>query len=707
VPPFDREAALKAAEKALKLGKVDAAIAEYVKVVESQPRDWNSANTLGDLYVRAKQIDKGLEQYTRIADHLAEEGFYPKAAALFKKILKLKPDNEYALLQSGDLAAKQGTLADAKQYFLQVAEKRKARGDRKGAAEVAIKLGTLDPEDLDARIRAGQLAAEMGDKAVALREFREVAAKLQKLDRHADALTPLQMAYDLDKSDESIRGELFSAYLETRPDAARALAKGPDELKQIAAVFEQSGNTEAMLDVLGALAESDPSNLEVRANLALAYVSRGDLDRARTYLSAETAGSSPALWLTLAEMELRANRFAEGKSAVVQALTLDRNQAQAAVVLACRLAETNQEAGYQPIDAVADAALAEGDFAAAAVALHEFTTRVRSHLVALMRLVEICVDGGLESTMYEAQAALADAYLDQGRAMEARIISEDLVAREPWNRVNIDRFRRALVMLGESDPDAIISDRLSGESPFLATEKMDLNEGISFDPPKPSASARAESGELRRDRAEAGAAGEGGQAPPLVPAPAPETKKKAKAPPPESGTIEIDLTDILNEAQEQPSDPAAVAPPPRSLDQVFRGMRDESNRASSEEAAAEQYRLALTYHEMGMPEDAIKALEEAARSPRQRFDAASMLGRLYLERNDAKHAIEWLERAAEAPAPTPDAGRALLYDLAKTLESVGEHSRALAVFVELESESGGYRDVAGQIERLSKVQARG
>src|SRR5205085_9044035 len=142
-----------------------------------------------------------------------------------------------------------------------------------------------------------------------------------------------------------------------------------------------------------------------------------------------------------------------------------------------------------------DAALAEGDFAAAGVALHEFTTRVRSHLVALMRLVEICVDGDLEATMYEAQAALADAYLDAGRAMEARIISEDLVAREPWNKVNIDRFRRSLVMLGEDDPDAIISERLSGESPFLATEKMDLNEGVSLDaplaPPQPPA-ARAQ-----------------------------------------------------------------------------------------------------------------------------------------------------------------------------------------------------------------------
>ncbi len=487
MPPFDREAALKAAEKALKLGKVDAAIVEYVKVVEAQPRDWNSANALGDLYVRSKQVEKGVQQYTRIADHLADEGFYPKAAALYKKILKIKPDDEYSMLQSGDLAAKQGTLADAKQFFLQVAERRKGRGDRKGAAEIAIRLGTLDPEDLDARLRAGQLAAEMGDTAIALREYREVAAKLEKQDRHADALVPLQLAYELDQSDDSMRARLFAGYLGSNPEAARKVASGIAELKEVAAAYETAGQGDAALDVMGEVADLDPADLDVRANLALAYVSRGDLEKARTYLSAETAGTNPALWLTLAEMELRANRFPEGKAAVAQALSLDGQQAQAAVVLGCRLAESNSEAGYQPIDAVADAALAEGDYTAAAVALHEFTTRVRSHLVALMRLVEICVDGDLEGTMYEAQAALADAYLDAGRAMEARIISEDLVAREPWNRVNIDRFRRALVMLGESDPDAIIADRLSGDSPFLATEKMDLNDGVSFDtPPAPA-----------------------------------------------------------------------------------------------------------------------------------------------------------------------------------------------------------------------------
>ncbi len=665
MPPFDRETALKNAEKAIKLRKVDAAIAEYVKIVETHPRDWNSANALGDLYVRAKQIERGVQQYTRIADHLAEEGFYPKAAALFKKILKIKPEDEYAILQSGDLAAKTGKLVEAKQYFNQIAEKRKKKGDKKGATEIAIRLGTLDPEDFEARMGAAKLAIETGDTTTALREYKDIAARLEKAEKFDAALVPLKAAYDLDKSDDKLRARLFTAYIGSDPGAARPLARGPEDLKQVAEALETAGKHDLALEVMGEISAADPANFEMKANLAKAHIARGELDKAKAFLSPETAGTNPTLWMMLAEIELRAKRNGEGKAAVQQALKLDRNQAQAAVVLGCKLAESDPEAGYAAIDAVIDAALAESDFAAAAVALQEFTSRVPSHVVGLMRLVEICVDGGIEATMYEAQAQLAEAYLAGGRALEARIISEDLVAREPWNKANLDRFRRALVALGEGDPDAIIADRLSGESPFLAVEKMDLNEGVSFDAP---------------EAAPAGA--------------------KAKA---SDAGVEIDL-DALSEP-DPPSKPLPLVPPP-ARDAAGKGARDDAPRQSNEEAA-EAYRLAQTYEEMNMPDDAIKALEQAVRSPRQRFDAASKLGRLYLSRKDHAHAIEWLERAAEAPAPSPDAGRALLYDLAKALETVGEHSRALAVFVELESESGGYRDVAGQIERLSKVQARG
>ena len=677
MPPFDREGALKSAEKALRQGRIDAAIAEYVRIVEAQPRDWNSANALGDLYVRANQIDRGAAQYTRIADHLHSEGFYPKAAALYKKILKIKPDEEHALFQSGQIAAKQGLLADAKTFFKAVAERRRARGDKKGAAEINIRIGTLDPEDLEARLGAARAATEIGDTVTALREYTEIAEKYDNQSMRAEAMEAYQAAYELDPKDVAIRARLMKGALEAG-DVARAqsLATTKGELKQIAVVLEAAGRHDDVLGVLEAIAAKDPADTEVRAGLAQAYLARGDLDRARTYLSPETAGANPALWLSLAEIELSSGHIAEGRIAVAQALTLDPARREAAVALGCRLAEKSPEAGYPCIDAVADAALAGQDFAAAAAALHEFVTRVRYHVIALMRLVDICVDGGLEATMYEAQAQLADAYLEVGRGLEARIISEDLVAREPWNRANIERFRRALVMLGENDPDRIIAERLSGESPFLATDKMDLNEGLTFDET---------------------------EAPAFASPPGEGTKAPAN---PASGEHSVDL-DAETVYAAASSETMPLAPPKaRSLTQTPKEMRDEG-RSSAEEAAVEQYRLALTYRELGMMDEAVRALEAAARSPRQRFDACSLLGRLYIEANDTARAVDWFERAADAPAPTPDASRALLYDFAETLERVGEQARALAVFVELESESGGYRDVAGRIERLSKVQAKG
>ena len=60
-----------------------------------------------------------------------------------------------------------------------------------------------------------------------------------------------------------------------------------------------------------------------------------------------------------------------------------------------------------------------------------------------------------------------------------------------------------------------------------------------------------------------------------------------------------------------------------------------------------------------------------------------------------------------APAPTPDEGHRLLFDLAEALEHVGETARALAICIELQADAGNYRDVAARIDRLAKVRARG
>jgi len=163
---------------------------------------------------------------------------------------------------------------------------------------------------------------------------------------------------------------------------------------------------------------------------------------------------------------------------------------------------------------------------------------------------------------------------------------------------------------------------------------------------------------------------------------------------------EVDLTSALFAAE----GPAPSTAPSESLDEVFARARDQAARQSGAEEAAEQLKLGKTCIEMGMFDDAVRALEQAARSPRQRFEAAAALGRIYRDRNEPAAAIEWMERAAEAPARSADEGRALLYDLGVTLEQAKENARALAVFLELLADASHYRDVQARVDRLSRVE---
>ena len=55
--PIDRAATLRNAEKLIRQGKLPDAIAEYVRLVEDQPGDWNLQNSLGDL---EKLLDRAL-----------------------------------------------------------------------------------------------------------------------------------------------------------------------------------------------------------------------------------------------------------------------------------------------------------------------------------------------------------------------------------------------------------------------------------------------------------------------------------------------------------------------------------------------------------------------------------------------------------------------------------------------------------------------
>ena len=88
---FDKAKVLKAAEKFLSQGKINAAIKEYRQIVDNDVDDLTTLNMLGDLYVRANKKEEAIACFQRIAEHYGAQEFNLKAIAMYKKIERLRP----------------------------------------------------------------------------------------------------------------------------------------------------------------------------------------------------------------------------------------------------------------------------------------------------------------------------------------------------------------------------------------------------------------------------------------------------------------------------------------------------------------------------------------------------------------------------------------------------------------------------------------
>ena len=633
---IDREATLKQADKLLKQGKLDAAIAEYVRLIDDQPQDWTTINALGDLYLRGRNNEKAIEQYIRVADHQFAEGFFPKSAALYKKALKLEPENEHILLQLAEIGERQGKFVDAKQFLKQVARQRQGRGEDRAAAECILRLGSLPEADVESKVAAVQAAQQLGDA------FR-----------------------------------------------------GVELLKEAAQLLEKQNKRNEALQMLSDAAEIDPFDSELRVRLAREFLAIGQPKRARAYLSFETAGDDPELLLALATVEFAEGKEEDARIAMARVLALAPDREPEIAGLAESLMEQSRvESAFACTDAITDAALLQGDAARAAGALQAFVART-PYIPALAKLTAISVEAGLGDRLHETQAQLVDAYLDASRGEDARAIAEDLVRGDPTNEAHAQRLLRALTLEGERDPEDVLArlrSRVSSASTdALSLDALDMGAAMTAIEEVSDVPLEALSPE------------------PSVPNP-PVPDDEDESPSVQLGEIDLstELSDLTSASSTDALDASeqvlSASEPTPDIEGVFAQMRANSAREQQASAALAQYEEATRFIEQGLDREAIAALEAAARVPMMRFKAAARLGRFLIDRGDLNEGVEWLERAAEAPAPSPEEGYDLLYELAGALEAQGESARALAVLMELDAEADGYRDVSTRIMYLSRAQ---
>src|SRR5271157_3369204 len=161
---FHKARALQEAEKSVAQGKITQAIKQYQDILDNDPSDVSLLNTMGDLYIRDRNITEGLKQFHRLAEAYVREGFNVKAIAIYRKISKVDPNSIETLLKLGELYQLQGLSREAREQYLQAVEFFKKRNQSERVMEVLHKLVLLDPENLNFRSRLATECEQAGKR---------------------------------------------------------------------------------------------------------------------------------------------------------------------------------------------------------------------------------------------------------------------------------------------------------------------------------------------------------------------------------------------------------------------------------------------------------------------------------------------------------------------------------------------------------------
>ena len=453
-----REELTRQAERCLRQGRVDDAIAHYQALAVMAPIDWGQVKQLADLLERAGQCEGAAVQFCRWADHLFTEGFHSKAAALYKKVLKLDTSHEHALWQLAEVSLELKLRADARVAFQRVVDLRQRRNDAAGVAAARARLAELDALPVTGPV--GFVAPGSSAPPAAALPARGVPAA-------AAAPVTTAPAWSSTLAPPSAAVTALAPMDPLPPPETREARLARLRREAEAADAAQAADADARWQ---ALLEADPQDAATRLRLVVTALDRDDLERAERLASPLDPAQDQAL-IVLSELAYR-----RGQHATIDQVISSRVHAGASpehVLAPVGALATRQPGAARAVLAAAVTAWsAAGQPGHAARALEDGNQRGLLTTPLHLQWVEICVDAGLPE-LSRAQHALARGYLAAGQGAEARAVAEDLFVREggaePWRGLLLD----ILDHQGVADPHRVLVDLLLPPSEAVGEEEVE------------------------------------------------------------------------------------------------------------------------------------------------------------------------------------------------------------------------------------------
>src|SRR5437762_12758778 len=259
---MDKNKVIESASKLIVKGQFEKAVKEYQRVLEVDPDDVRVLQKLAELYQKMKKQSEAADCFEKVARTYAAQGFYLKAVALYKQVLKVVERVEVNV-RLAELSQQLGLMGDATKEWQTVASHYEKDGDAKASLDTLKQLVDLDPDNVAARIRLGEQYARQDNLIEAVAELRRAAQYLQRNGRTDDYLRVAERISHLDQGDVTLAKELAESYL-SRGDSKRARAKlqtcfkaNPRDLgtlQMLARAFQELGQVSKTVSVLKELA---------------------------------------------------------------------------------------------------------------------------------------------------------------------------------------------------------------------------------------------------------------------------------------------------------------------------------------------------------------------------------------------------------------------------------------------------------------------
>src|SRR5260370_893715 len=152
---MDKNKAIESALKLITKGQFEKAVKEYQRVLEIDPDDVRVLQKLAELYQKMNRKAEAADCFEKVAKTYAAQGFYLKAVALYKQVLKVI-DRVEVNVRLAELYQQLGLVGDAAKEWQTVSAYYDKIGHTNASLDTLKKLIALHPDNVPARIPLGE-----------------------------------------------------------------------------------------------------------------------------------------------------------------------------------------------------------------------------------------------------------------------------------------------------------------------------------------------------------------------------------------------------------------------------------------------------------------------------------------------------------------------------------------------------------------------